>query len=190
MYQKFLNVYCFISDFDKEYIKNLDNKINIIFRNYNYNFDVKKLKQLLSFCHSLGKKIILANKPGIALKLKFDGVYIPSFNKKIYYSLLKPQNNFSIIGSAHNLKEIRIKEKQGVTTIFLSPLFKVNKSKIFLDINRFNNLTKYTNKKIVALGGINSGNFKKLNLVNASGFASISYFKKIKKTALKLIRAV
>ena len=186
MYQKFLNIYCFISDFDKEYIKNLDNKINIIYRNYDETFDVKKLKQLLSFCHSLDKKIILANKPGIALKLKFDGVYIPSFNKKIYYSLLKPQNNFSIIGSAHNLKEIRIKEKQGVTTIFLSPLFKVNKSKIFLDINRFNNLTKYTNKKIVALGGINSLNFKKLNLVYATGFASISYFKKIKKNGPKI----
>ena len=100
--------------------------------------------------------------------------------------LLKAIDRVAEILNSSDIKEIRVKEKQGVTTIFLSPLFKINKSKIFLDINRFNNLTKYTNKKIVALGGINSVNSKKLNLVNASGFASISYFKKVKKNGPKI----
>ena len=33
-----------------------------------------------------------------------------------------------IIGSAHTLKEIRIKEKQNVEQIFLSPIFQTSKS--------------------------------------------------------------
>ncbi len=33
-----------------------------------------------------------------------------------------------------------------------------------------------TKKKVIALGGINQSNFKKLNLVKSYGFAGISYF--------------
>ena len=90
------------------------------------------------------------------------------------------------MGSAHNLKEIRLKEKQGVDVIFLSPLFKVYKSKYFLGINRFNNLAKLSQRKIIALGGIDYRNFKVLNFINAQGFASISFFKKTKKNGPKV----
>jgi thiamine-phosphate pyrophosphorylase len=186
MNHKLFKKYCFISELDKEYIKSLDNKITIIFRNYDTKYNLEKLKLVLSFCHLLGKKIILANNPKIALKLKFDGVYIPAFNKKIYYNLLRSKNNFDVLGSAHNLKEIRLKEKQGVDVIFLSPLFKVYKSKYFLGINRFNNLAKLSQRKIIALGGIDYRNFKVLNFINAQGFASISFFKKTKKNGPKV----
>ena len=120
----------------------------------------------------------MANYPNIALKYKCNGVYIPSFNKKIYYKFLKSYKDFKILGSAHNIKEIKEKEKQGVELIFLGPLFKVPKSKNFLNIQKFNNLSKLTNKKIIALGGIKKLNFKKLDLLNIAGFASISFFKK------------
>jgi thiamine-phosphate pyrophosphorylase len=55
------------------------------------------------------------------------------------------KKNFEIIGSAHNLKEIRIKENQSVEKIFLSSVFKKNKN--FLGINKFKILTKLTTKK-------------------------------------------
>ena len=77
----------------------------------------------------------------LALNLKFDGVYIPSFNKKINFTYNKRVKNFRIIGSAHNLAEIRIKEKQGVDCIFLSPLFKVIKSNKFLGIKHMKVIT-------------------------------------------------
>ena len=79
------------------------------------------------------------------------------------------------MGSAHNNKEIKIKEKQGVKIIFLSSIFKKNKN--YLGVNRFKLLSKLTNKKIVALGGISNFNLKKLRLINYFGFAGISYFK-------------
>ena len=84
------------------------------------------------------------------------------------------KKNFEIIGSAHNNKEIKIKELQKVNTIFLSSLFKKNKN--YLGINKFKLLSNLTNKKIVALGGISNKNLNKLKLINLSGFAGISYF--------------
>ena len=82
--------------------------------------------------------------------------------------------NFKIIGSAHNLKQIKIKEIQKVKKIFLSSLFKKNKN--YLGVNKFKLLSKLTRKKIVALGGISKTNLKKLRLLNTSDFAGISYF--------------
>ena len=87
------------------------------------------------------------------------------------YTLKK---KFEIIGSAHNLKEIKIKELQKVNKIFLSSLFKKNKN--YLGINRFKLLSNLTKKKVVILGGISKKNIKLIKLLNNSEFAGISYF--------------
>ena len=61
-----------------------------------------------------------------------------------------------------------------MSIIFLSSLFKKNKN--FLGVNRFKLLSKLTNKKVIALGGVSAKNFKKLKLLNCYGFAGISFF--------------
>ena len=43
--------------------------------------------------------------------------------KLINFKNLSLKKNFKLIGSAHNLNEIKIKEKQGCEEIFLSPIF-------------------------------------------------------------------
>ena len=43
---------------------------------------------------------------------------------------------------------------------------------------KFNNLSKFTKKPLIALGGINESNIKQLKLINGEGFAGITYFKK------------
>jgi thiamine-phosphate pyrophosphorylase len=172
----YLKAYHFIDDFKKGEIANLDNKINIIYRNYKQPTNEEKIKRIKKECKNSGKKFFLSNNLPLACKLKLDGAYIPSFNKSLNLKY-KVKNNFQLIGSAHNLKEIKIKEKQGVDTIFLSPIFKINKKKLFLDIARFNFLSNLTKKKVVALGGINERNIKKIKLLNCDGYASITYFK-------------
>ena len=107
-----------------------------------------------------------------------DGAYIPSFNKDFRHLSYSFKKKFIIIGSAHNNKEIRIKELQGVDAIFLSSIFKLNTN--FLGINKFKLLSSLTEKKIVALGGISNNNLKKLSLINCSGFAGISFFEQKK----------
>ena len=85
------------------------------------------------------------------------------------------------MGSAHNLSEIYYKEKQGVELIFLSPLFPTKNYKKILGIIRFNLLSHLSNKKFIALGGINKKNLNQLKITNACGFSGISYFDNINK---------
>ena len=108
------------------------------------------------------------------MKLNLDGAYIPSFNKNMKHLAYSLKKNFKIIGSAHDLREIRTKEIQKVEEIFLSSLFKKNKN--YLGINKFKLLSKLTEKKVVALGGISKKNFRKLKILNQIKFAGISYF--------------
>ena len=129
---------------------------------------------LKNYCRKKNLKFFLANNVKLSIKLNLDGAYIPSFNKKFSHLNYLYKKNFILLGSAHNLKEIRIKERQNVSEIFLSSIFKKNNN--YLGINRFRNFSKYSNLKIIALGGISKQNLKKLNLVNCKGFAGISYF--------------
>ncbi len=112
------------------------------------------------------------------MRLDLDGVYLPAFNKKLNYLNISKKKRFSIIGSAHNLIEIRIKESQKCQKIFISPLFKNEKSKKFLGVIRFNLLANNTKKSIVCLGGIQSKNLRKVRLTKSIGIASISWIKK------------
>ena len=105
-----------------------------------------------------------------------DGAYIPSFNKSVSHLNYSLYKNFITIGSAHNIKEIRIKERQKVDQIVLSSLFKKNKN--FLGLYRFKTLKNLTKKNVIVLGGITKNNKKKIKLVDCNSFAGITYFKK------------
>jgi len=178
MHIDFPNKYYFINEFDTKNIYKLDKNTGIIFRNYNSKINLKSIISLKNFCKKKGYKFFLANNIKLALKLKLDGAYIPSFNKDTKHLSFSLTKNFIILGSAHNNKEIKIKEKQSVKVIFLSSIFKKNKN--YLGINKFKLLAKLTKTKIVALGGISVENLKKLKLTNCFGFAGISFYKQKK----------
>ncbi len=131
--------------------------------------------KLRDFCKENSRKFYLSNDIRLAIKINANGVYIPSTNKNLYFKSIKLNRKFKILGSAHNLKEIKIKELQKVDEIFLSPLFR-NKNNPQLNIYKYLNLRKNTFMKDISLGGISEKNIKKLNLINPYGFAGISYF--------------
>ena len=136
--------------------------------------NVNLLIKIRDFCKKNSRKIFLANNIKVALRLDLDGAYLPSFNKDLNHLNYLIKKDFLIIGSAHNVKEIRIKEKQKVSKIFISSIFK--KEKNYLGFYKFKNLSKITKKKVIALGGIKKSNLKKLNMLNISGFAAIDFF--------------
>ena len=129
---------------------------------------------LKNYCKKKGNKFLLSNNIKLAINLNLDGAYIPSFNKDKKHLSYSFKKNFIILGSAHNVYEIRIKELQKVKMIFLSSIFKKNKN--YLGIYRFKLLSLLSYKPFVALGGISNNNLKKLSLTKSLGFASISYF--------------
>jgi thiamine-phosphate pyrophosphorylase len=167
--------YYFINKFDTNNIDQLDKNTGIIFRNYNSENNLNTILDLKKVCKNKGYKFFLSNNVELALKLNLDGAYIPSFNKDTKHLSFSLRKNFLIIGSAHNNKEIKIKEKQLVKIIFLSSIFKKNKN--YLGINKFKLLAKLINVKVVALGGISKNNLNRLRLLKCFGFAGISYFK-------------
>ena len=181
MYKQFGQIYHFIDEFKEADLLKLDSKISLIYRNYNKKIDILLIKEIKQFCRKKNRKFFLANNVGLAYKLGLDGAYIPSFNNCMKHNQYNKRQKFTVIGSAHNVKEIIIKQKQKVEYIFISSLFKKKKNKKFLGLYKFLLLKRFSQKKTIALGGINNNNIKKLNLLNCSGFAAISLLKEIYK---------
>ena len=171
--------YYFINKFDTNNIEKQDKQTAIIYRNYSKKIaDQTLILKIKRYCRKKSIKFYLSNDIKLAIKLDLDGAYIPAFNKSLKHLSYSYKKKFKILGSAHNLREIRVKENQNVEKIFLSSLFKKNKN--FLGINKFKLLSKLTVKSIVILGGVTPVNLKKLKLLNCFGFAGISYFEQKK----------
>jgi thiamine-phosphate pyrophosphorylase len=174
MHNQILNKYYFINEFNQSYLDKQDKETTIIYRNYNQKLDEKLILRLKNYCKKKGNKFLLSNNIALAIKLNLDGAYIPSFNKNKKHLSYSVKKNFILLGSAHNIYELRTKELQMVNTIFLSSIFKNNKN--FLGLYRFKLLTLLSKKSFIALGGVSNKNLRKLNLTNCQGFAGISFF--------------
>ena len=156
--------------------------MGIIYRNYNAQKRETELIKIAGACRANRIKLFVSNDIKLTIKVKADGIYIPSFNKTKKFLNLE-NKNIMILGSAHNQKEIKIKMLQKCNAIFLSPAFYVEKSKSFLGFHRFNYLASRNKIDVLALAGISERNFNKLKFLNIKGFGGIQMFKK--KTGLK-----
>ena len=172
----FFKKYFFINSFEPKLIECQDKNTIIIFRNYDDSKILKHILPLKTYCKKNGRQLFLANNIKLALKLRLNGAYLPSFNKDFSHLSFNLKRNFKLIGSAHNIKEINIKKKQGIKEIFLSSIFKKNKN--YLGIYKFNNITKNNKFDYIALGGINNENLNKIKFLKVKGIAGISLFKK------------
>jgi len=173
-----LNKYYFIKNFNQSHIDKQDKKTIIIFRNYDQEINNKLILTIKNYCKKKGNKFLISNNIKLAIKLDLDGAYIPSFNKDKKHLSYSVKKNFIILGSAHNIFEMRTKELQGVNAIFLSSIFKKNKN--YLGMNKFKSFSLLSKKPLIALGGISNNNLKKLNLTDCVGFAGISFFEQKK----------
>jgi len=171
------NYYFYIDNTDTENLNLIKTKkkVTIIYRNNVHREDEKKINNLRKNCNKKKYKFYIANNITLVKKCKADGLYLSSYNKKFYH-----KKKLDLIGSAHNHKEIHEKQKQGCSTIILSRIFKTNykDKKSFFGTTKYNLITKKYNHNIVPLGGINSSNLLKLNLVSSNGLALLSEIKK------------
>ncbi len=177
----FKNKYFFIiesiKDIDLRKIKKR-NKFVIIYRYIEKQDKIFEISSFRKQCKSRNIKFFVANNLELAKKLSSDGIYLSAKNKEFKYLYFK--KNFSLIGGAHNLKEINLKIMQGCKKIVYARLFKVTyKPQMnYLGVIKFNYLSTNTGKKIIPLGGINYGNLNKLKLIKCDAFAVMSEIKK------------
>ena len=175
MHNNFLKKYYFIDKFEKSNIDKQDTNTTIIYRNYKKNYEISEIIFIKNYCKKKNIKFLISNNVKLALNLNLDGAYLPSFNKNFGHLGYHFKKRFCLFGSAHNLKEIRIKEKQKVDKIFLSSIFKKNTN--YLGLNKFNLISKLTKKEVIALGGVSTKNKKLIILTKSVGFAGISFFR-------------
>ena len=174
MHNRILNRYYFINRFDQSHLDKQSKKVTIIYRNHNQVINKKLILKIKNYCKKKGNKFLLSNNIKLAINLDLDGVYISSFNKDKKHLSYSFKKKFIILGSVHNVYEMKTKELQNVKVFFLSSIFKKNKN--FLGIYKFRLLSYLSKKPIIALGGISNNNLKKLNLTSCNGFAGISFF--------------
>ena len=158
-------------------------KITIIYRNNGNLENFEKLEAFRKKCKIKNFKFYVANDYKLAKSCKADGLYLSSYNKKIYHSF-----SYKFIGSAHNFKEIYEKMKQGCKTVILSRLFKTSykNKKDYLGVIKFNLIKKNYLINLMPLGGINNNNLLKLNLVKSEGMCLLSEIKKKPAIASRL----
>ena len=177
MHKYLPNLYIFLDQYNNQILENNNTNIGIIYRNYkDYKSDIELIK-IAKACKKKRYQLFVSNNIKLAIKVRADGIYIPSFNKTKRFNNIE-MKNFKILGSAHNQKEIHEKVKQKCQAIFLSPIFFIEKSNSFLDIHKFNFLSLANKVKLFALGGIKENNIRKLRLLTSSGFGGIRIFKK------------
>ena len=163
-----------IKTFNLNLIKNR-NKIVFIYRN-NTKSRSDSLNEIINYrklCKKKKIKFFVANDFVLFKKCKADGLYLSSYNKKIYLKIYS-------IGSAHNYREIQQKFKQGCKAVILSRLFKVNydNNKQFYGVIKFNLINQKYKLDLIPLGGISNMNLLRLNLVNSKSFGILSALKK------------
>ena len=175
MHNYFKNKYYFINKLDTKYLNKQNKNTVIIYRNYHSKkIDKQVILKIKNLCKKKGHKFFLSNDIKLAINLDLDGAYIPSFNNSLRHLNFSFKKKFELVGSAHNIKQIRNKELQKVSKIFLSSIFKLNEN--FLGINKFKLISKLTKKDIVVLGGITKKNIKLIKLSGYNEFAGISFF--------------
>ncbi len=157
----------------------IKDKFVLIYRNTGKNNNFDKLKKLREDCKKKYIKFYVANDTRLYSRLRADGLYISAFNKDLRLKSFNSSKSKNI-GSAHNLKEIRLKINQGCKTIIFSRLFVTNydNKSGYLGVVKFNLLSKIYNTKLIPLGGIRFYNLNKLKLLKAEGLCILSELKK------------
>ena len=154
-------------------------KFNIIYRNLGSKEQMKEISNFRKDCKRNGVRFYIANDTILLTKLKADGLYISAHNNNLLLNRFA-KKGFDIIGSAHNQKEINIKEKQGCRVVIFSRLFETNYSykKGHLGVRKFNTICLRSKLELVPLGGINEKNLNKISSVISKSFACLSAIKK------------
>ena len=110
MHIKNLKKYYFINRFEYSHLINLDKNISFIWRNKDKETPINTLIKLRDFCKKNQRNFYISNNVKLAEKVKANGVYISSTNRNLNLRTNKFKKKFKILGSAHNLREIKIKE--------------------------------------------------------------------------------
>ena len=110
MHEYLPKLFIFLDQYNNLIFKNNITNIGVIYRNYRSKNREDELMKIAKACKNKKIKLYISNNLKLAIKFKADGIYIPAFNKTERFNNME-KRNMTIIGSAHNQKEIQEKMK-------------------------------------------------------------------------------
>tara|TARA_B100001057_G_scaffold176237_1_gene176923 strand:- start:2236 stop:2850 length:615 start_codon:yes stop_codon:yes gene_type:complete len=184
----------FYGDLTKVLRSNKISFFQLRLKKYNFRNKLRIAKKIKKICKKFKVKLLINDDPILAKRIDADGCHLGQKDMSIRDArkLLKKK----IIGvTCHNslrLAKIAIKNKANYLAFGAFNLSKTKKVKFKANVNLIKKLKKTSNIPVVAIGGINNLNYKKL-LLNKSDFLAISGYiwnnKKLKPLeAIELIK--
>ena len=175
-------------------LKNFYKKLEMLFKTKKVSFFQLRLKtekkiKILSISKKIKKitkkynvKFIINDDPNLAVETNADGCHIgqKDFNIKKARKILKNK----ILGvTCHNsIKLVKKAIREGADYVALGSFFKTKtkKVKFIVNLSILKKVKKFSKIPIVAIGGINDSNYRKVLLNNANFLAISSYIWKNK----------
>ena len=159
---------------------------------------IKKLvligKKVKKICKKFNVKFIINDNPLLAKKLNADGCHLGQSDMDINKARKILKNKIIGITCHNSMKLAKIAIRKNPDYLAFGAFFnsKTKKTRFRAKINILRSINKMTKIPLVAIGGINSKNYKKL-LLNKANFLAISSYvwnnKKYKPSeAIKIIK--
>ena len=132
----------------------------------------KKIKKI---CKKYKTKFLINDDVFLAKKLNADGCHLGQKDMKILKARKIMKKKIIGITCHNSLKLAKLAIKNNADYLAFGAFFtsKTKKTKFKANLNLLKKITKITKTPIVAIGGINSDNYKKL-LLNKANFLAIS----------------
>ena len=95
MHKYLPSIFIFLDQYNNQIFENNNINIGVVYRNYN---DTKRETELIKIAKACKKKryqLFVSNDIKLALKVKADGIYIPSFNKTKKFLNLEKKKSFN-----------------------------------------------------------------------------------------------
>ena len=86
MHKTFPTYFVFLDRYDSQIFKNNNTNMGVIYRNYNADKRGNELIKIANACKAHRNQLFVSNDIKLAIKVKAEGIYIPSFNKTKRFS--------------------------------------------------------------------------------------------------------
>ena len=147
-----------------------------IFRQYDHPEREAMARELLQLCRKRRIVFLLAGDWRMALRIHADGVHFPQGLAHQAHAIRTKRPDAIVTVAAHNLRSMHRAHHFGADAILLSPVFATQSHPggAVLGPIRFARAVHKFPVPVIALGGLNRGNARRLKGSGAAGIAGIS----------------
>ena len=134
-------------------------------------------KRILKICKKNNVKLIINDNPYLAIKVDADGCHLGQNDMDISEAKKILKNKIIGVTCHNSIKLAKYASSNGANYIAVGAFYKTRTKKVIhkADIKTLNKIKKSVKIPVVAIGGINHKNYKKL-LLNKADFLAISSY--------------